>query len=169
MLHIPPRTISSTTLFIATGGAPIAIYHTVLLFFYRMPYSCSAYCKQRAREPNRQYQRLQSCKDVLPCALQTVCVQRSRHTGEPFIYLHCILVINNFSSRRSSSAELSPQLLTCLEEIFRELTPVFLERHYFMCTVHVNPYSQLSSPRKLRRSVRVKYLLVFQFSFLDRY
>ena len=109
MLHIPPRTISSTTLFIATGGAPIAIYHTVLLFFYRMPYSCSAYCKQRAREPNRQYQRLQSCKDVLPCALQTVCVQRSRHTGEPFIYLHCILAITNLSRTRSSSAELSPQ------------------------------------------------------------
>ena len=47
-----------------------------------------------------------------------------------------------------------------LEEVFREWTPVFLVLPYFMCTALVDPYSQRSSPRKLRRSVRVKYLLV---------
>ena len=108
-LHIPPRTISTTTLVIATGGAPIAIYQSVLLFFYRMPYSCLTYCKQRTREPNRQYQRLQCCKMSLPCTLQILCIQRSRPTGEPFICLHCILAIINLSRTRSSSAELSPQ------------------------------------------------------------
>ena len=47
---------------------------------------------------------------------------------------------------------------------------MFLVFHSFIHTVFlVDPYSQRSSPRKLRRSVRVKYLLVFQFPFLDRY
>ena len=43
-------------------------------------------------------------------------------------------------------------------------------KQVFSCTLFLfDPYSQRSSQRKLRRSVIVKYLLVFQFPFLDRY